>query len=191
VLKTSRLKRGSEELNQILTHEISHLILGSVSDSSMIPKWFDEGLAVYVSHQWGFWESILISGAILGKALIPLDEIEYQFPEKSFKAGLAYAEGYTVINFIINRFGQNRLKNILIELKKGSDFYKALETSLQINQDLFQTEWKNFIFQQYKWIYVINNSQLFWIFLCLLFIIAYVRKRITSRRKFENLDKLP
>ena len=69
-----------------------------------IPRWFDEGLAVYYSGERGLASSSLISKALLSNSIIPLEEIDEVLTFHKEKAQLAYQESFTAITFLIEEF---------------------------------------------------------------------------------------
>ena len=60
----------------------------------------------------------------------------------STQASLAYAESYSAVLTLIDRFGLFRIKQVFEELGEDKDFASAFSDRFMISYAQFQSDWK-------------------------------------------------
>lgn len=125
-----------------LNHEYSHYRLRAFTNShgvdyNKVPEWFDEGIADYNSGQTKNMPSIKVNL----KDLTTYEQYKkvYEYPKDP------YAESYCAVNYLVKHYGQNIIKNILLNLK-DNDFNQSLKLCTNKNLDEFQSD----LFKNYK-----------------------------------------
>lgn len=113
----------------ILAHELTHIIFREYVGSHALPLWVDEGMALYIEDKYtdnsrrsmmGMFEQALAQGRH-----IPLAELAGLTPAslRGKPAGyvsLFYAEAFSLINFMVQRYDKNGLNYFLYHLRNGS-----------------------------------------------------------------------
>jgi hypothetical protein len=183
LLKSPRIVKYPVDLRTLVAHEISHIVLGNLSQVK-IPRWFDEGIAMYESYEWRIGESMWLSWANFTHSILPLSSIALNFPEESQKAKLAYVESFSTIAFIINQFGEESLKEIIGALKEANSFDEALRRVLGLNRTDFADEWKEWVEHKYTGFNVFFNMFFPGGLLLFIFFLAIFLKR--KRIKYET-----
>jgi len=67
--------------------------------SADIPRWLDEGFAMYSAREWGLWDRVNLIAAVLTDNLIPLGEIRSVNTFSESRAQLAYQESALAVQF--------------------------------------------------------------------------------------------
>lgn len=115
----------------VLWHEFIHVITLTASKNKM-PRWFSEGISVYeerqANHAWGERMNLGYRNMILNGELTPLGKLSSAFlaPKDSQHLLFAYYESSLVIDFIVERFGLESLKQILTDLGDGENINIAI-----------------------------------------------------------------
>jgi len=185
VLKSPRAIKRNINLESLIAHEIAHILLGASLKRSP-PRWFDEGVAMYESREWRFWDQTLLSWAVLTHSIIPLSKLEKNFPINRKKEELAYTESFSAIAFMIEEFGKDKLRAIISNLTAGKSFEKAIRASLGISKGKFEKRWKKWVKNRYKGFSMALKLFPWALFPTIFFIVLLVRLR-ESKRKFERL----
>jgi hypothetical protein len=128
-------------------HELTHLVIHQATDNPFgdIPRWLDEGLAVYMSGElqasWRGYGSLVNASAKQGK-LMTLQTLSSSFPADSEQAGLAYAESGMVVQFIIDHYGQDAMAQLLHIFSQGALYDDALKEALGVDTWGLDNAWR-------------------------------------------------
>jgi hypothetical protein len=131
-------------------HELTHLVIHQATDNPFgdIPRWLDEGLAVYMSGEldapWRDYRDTVARSARQGK-LMTLQTLSSSFPADSEQAGLAYAESGVVVEFIIKHYGQEAMAHLLEIFSQGALYDDALEQALGVDTWGLDNAWRQSI----------------------------------------------
>jgi Tol biopolymer transport system component len=136
-----------DELRHVLVHELTHAYMfdmlygGGIGNAITkrgyfdIPLWFAEGLAEWESLGWDRNAEMFVRDGTITGYLPPLEYGE---------GYLVYKEGQVAMRFLVDRFGPDRLRDLLQKMKFHRSFNRAFEASLgtstmHFNQEM--TEW--------------------------------------------------
>jgi hypothetical protein len=127
-----------------LVHELTHLVVhqATFSPYGQLPVWLDEGLATYNE---GELDSVLRSSldkAIPEGALISVRSLCSPFSAYSDKASLAYAESYSIVGYLLDNYGQDKMLNLLTLLKQGNTYDEALTAVYGFDISGLDTHWR-------------------------------------------------
>ena len=116
----------------VLWHEFCHVVTLQLTHNKM-PRWLSEGISVYEELQanptWGQRMNPRYREMILESELTPVSKLSAAFlaPPSPIHLQFAYYESSLVVEFLVQRFGQDALKAILRDLGAGAEINQALE----------------------------------------------------------------
>jgi len=122
---------GQFNWESMLWHEFCHVITLQLTKNKM-PRWISEGISVYEERQanpaWGERLNPRYREMILGKDLTPVSKLSGAFlaPKSALHLQFAYYESSLVVQFLVERFGRDKLLTILRELGQGTDINETL-----------------------------------------------------------------
>lgn len=131
-------------------HELTHLVIHQATDNPYgdIPRWLDEGLAVYMSGEmdagWRGYRAE-VAGSAQANKLMTLQTLSSSFPADSAQAGLAYAESGSVVEFIIQHYGKDAMADLLEIFSEGALYDQALEQALGVDTWELDNAWRESI----------------------------------------------
>lgn len=125
-------------------HEFSHLIIhrATANPYGDLPRWLDEGLAMWAEGDLESDYKSALNQAIRSKQLVSLKSISSNFPADSKQATLAYAESYSVIVFIRDNLGRQKIAELLKAYKGGSTDDAALQSALGMTTAELDSRWR-------------------------------------------------
>jgi hypothetical protein len=167
-----------------------HVLIGqNVHRPQDLPKWFNEGMALIYAGDAEFSRGETLSRAMLTNELIPLNEIDYVLQFQQAKARLAYEQSYAFTFFLIDTFDEYRLLDLLKDLQAGSSFEQAFVSVY--GSPLFELElqWFEYLQDRYRWRFLQNFDTLLWIFIPVLFILAFIAIKLRNRRTVKRWDQ--
>lgn len=115
----------------VLWHEFCHVVTLTKTNNKM-PRWLSEGISVYEEGlrdpSWGQAISPAYREMILGEDLTPVSQLSAAFrrPKSSQHLMFAYYESAIVVDYIVEQFGIEALRNILTDLGKGLQINDAI-----------------------------------------------------------------
>jgi hypothetical protein len=156
VIDYSKMNRSPFKVETTIKHELCHLILhGSIQDS-LLPRWLDEGIAQWVCG--GIAEVViqgeedLLDSAVLSGRLIPMESLRKRFPDDEYSFLLSYAQSKSMVEFIINGYGEKGLKDLLDRLKKGYPIDVAVSDLFSLSLFELENQWKAHLKRQAVWL---------------------------------------
>ncbi len=126
-------------------HELAHLVVGQFGRSCVgghRPTWLNEGLAVYAQ---GAPDSGLlddIADGIGNNRFEPLRSLNGAFPAHDDAAGMAYSQSYSVVDFMLDAYGPEKMQTLLLTLAQGEGYDAALEQVYGFNVDGLELAWR-------------------------------------------------
>ena len=116
----------------VLWHEFCHVITLGLTKNKM-PRWLSEGISVYEERKanptWGQSMTPRYREMILKGELTPIGELSGAFltPKNGLYLQFAYYESSLVVEFLVDRFGLESLKKILLDLGEGKPINPTIE----------------------------------------------------------------
>lgn len=137
-LENSRLK-------QIIWHEYAHVVIRDIT-AGRCPIWLNEGIADYHGYLFAPFNPALLREAYLAGKLFSLKQLEeFGTFTDTKKIRLAYAQSYSIVNFIIDRWGFYKLRHLLEASEKKLPVEELIHSELNIRADKFETEWLKYL----------------------------------------------
>jgi len=111
-----------------LVHELTHLVVhqATFSPYGRLPTWLDEGIAMYNEGEPDPYIQSWLRKAIAEGKLISVRSLCSPFSADPDKAYLSYAESYSLVEYLLDNYGQAKMLNLLSLFKQGSTYDEAL-----------------------------------------------------------------
>ncbi len=148
-MPASKTGYAENDLEALTAHEVTHAFVAAMS-ASQAPPWINEGLAQYEENKVRKLDMIVFDSAIKTRALLSLAQLMRQNLEDMkdpLLVSLFYRQSFHFVNYLIERYGMFRVKQVLGEFAKGKDSEEALRSVLKISPDRLEREWKDTIFK--------------------------------------------
>jgi len=127
-----------------LVHELTHLVVhqATFSPYGQLPVWLDEGLATYNEGALDLVFRSSLEEAILEDELISVRSLCSPFSAETEKARLSYAQSYSLVEYLLDNYGQDRMLELLTILKQGSTYDEALTEVYGFDIDGLDASWR-------------------------------------------------
>ncbi len=199
ILRPLRENSDPVVFSGIMRHEIAHAVIETMlrGHRTSLPRWLNEGLAMYISNTWESPESWSAKKAYLYTSLknrtaLDFSDLEYDFPIGNLSAQHAYMQSYDLTRFIIERYGKKKLRNLLEELSRGVDPNSAWRSAYSKPLSQLIAEWEAEIRRPGALVFLTNFFAAFdtyiWTIMAVLVIIGAfrVRSHIIRKRKYRD-----
>jgi len=127
----------------LIRHELTHLVLHRAIDNPYhaVPRWMDEGVAVYLSEGYtDYWKGFVTS-AVSSKTLIPLQGLTGEFPSVQSEFYLAYGEAVAAVDFFIRTYGDQTFWSLVKSYANGVSDDDAFTTATGSDFAAFNKAW--------------------------------------------------
>jgi len=127
-----------------LVHELTHLVVhqATFSPYGQLPTWLDEGLAMYNEGELDPYLRPYLQRAISDDKLISVRSLCSPFSAEPEKAYLSYAQSYSLVEYLLDNYGQARMLRLLTLLKQGSTYDEALTEVYGFDIDGLDSRWR-------------------------------------------------
>jgi hypothetical protein len=111
-----------------IAHELTHVLVGHLTFSCLgdVPTWLNEGLAVYSEGGLDPASEAQLNEAISNDQLLTVRSLSGGFSEVPSRAYLSYSQSYSLVKYLIETYGQEKMNSLLIALRDGTTIDGAL-----------------------------------------------------------------
>lgn len=182
----------NRSLGELLAHEYAHLVLADLTGFHSAPRWFNEGLAMYISMEWSWSDNLTLSRAAVFGQLLTLKEIENVNRFGKGKAHVAYSQSYLAVKYFFDEYGSRAAAIFIDSIAAGNSVSKALSASIGSTYKEYNDDLKRSILKRYNLMSLFMDTMFFWVGLSVIVLIAtYLRykKKRQYYRKWEEEEK--
>lgn len=131
---------------EAITHELTHAVIAQkmVPPFGGLPHWMDEGLAVYYQGVSSY-EQTALEQAIRDNTLLSIRSLNSNFPTDRAVVDLAYAESWSVVNFMFEQYGKEKVAELIEVFSVGAHQDDGLMEVLGFDVDGLEDEWRRYI----------------------------------------------
>ncbi len=174
-------------LEELLGHEVAHVLIFHASKGRPVPRWFHEGLAMLAEDAWGWEDRSRVALAVLRRGRHDLAGLDDRFGQPD-QVARSYALAGAFVRDLVNRNGRDFPAALLEAVAAGATFDDAFESatgrSLSEAEDSF---WRRFTFW-YRWLPFLTSSTALWLTIALLALLAARRRRQRVRALTQQWD---
>ncbi len=192
VLKTAFM-RGTVHQDVLSTfrHELVHILVQDAAGpyAALVPRWFNEGLAMIHTRAWGLGDVVNISKHLITRKPLPLGELTRGFPDGRWSASVAYAQSYLFLTHLRKEYGSGAPGSILRRVGSGTAFNEAFREVTGRPLHSVEADWRRGLTWRYRYIPMVTSGGTLWLLVTLLFVLGYLRKRRRNRRRLEEWEE--
>ena len=132
-----------------MAHEMAHLVVHQVTMNGYgvsLPTWLDEGLAMYSEGPLASGFAAALSSAVSENRLDSVQSLSSSFPAGTQAAYLAYAESYSLVDYLLDRHGgREKMLEYLSAIRDGSGHEEALASVYGLSPGALDAAWKSYL----------------------------------------------
>jgi hypothetical protein len=131
---------------EAIAHELTHAVVAQkmIPPFGGLPHWMDEGLAVYYQGVSSY-EQAALEQAIRDNTLLSIRSLNSNFPTDREVVDLAYAESWSVVNFMFEHYGEEKVAELIEVFGVGAHQDDGLMEVLGFDVDGLEDEWRLYI----------------------------------------------
>jgi len=165
-------------LEDVLRHEVAHVLIGRAAAGQPVPRWFDEGLAMEAERERRFRDQTQLLYQLVTGPRTNLDDLNRLFRGGESDQVRAYAIAGALVHEVRQRFGAGISGRILARIRDGASFDEAFRSETGLEPIAFENEfWKSQRIWT-TWLSIFTSAGILWPAIALLALVAiYVRHR--------------
>lgn len=188
-MRTNSYPFGSIE--QVYAHELSHIYLYRAV-GFRVPRWFDEGVAMRLSGEWGFKDEIYLALSLPQIALsnFGLKKLEKDFSGYEGASRTSYALSRAFVKDLF--VSDSDLQTFIKEIKNRNSFEVAFIKRFNATPDQAFKAWARKLPWWGPLLIFITSPNTLWLFILFLFIITIfvsIKKRLNWKKKWEEEER--
>jgi len=136
-------RSASDFAGPLVAHELTHLVFDAATTNPYrgVPRWLDEGVAVYLSEGYNsYWKSF-VDGAVADRSVIPLDGLSGLFPSSADQFYLAYGESVAAVDFFVRTHTEQTLWQLVSSYARGLSDDEAFTQATGADMAAFNAAW--------------------------------------------------
>lgn len=137
---------SAPEVDLVIGHELSHLVVGLATRNPLggLPRWLDEGLAMYAEGELPPANREALERAVRQGTLISVRSLSGYTGDPE-QVDLYYAEVYSVVQFLLERYGRDRMRELLERFREGTYQEEALRQVYGLSLDELDAAWREWL----------------------------------------------
>lgn len=143
------IKDINPELKAVLYHEYTHVVVRSITKGKKVATWLNEGIAEYEGARFAVRPMREFGRTAKEGGLLPIKRLEGELSGLTGKeSSLAYLQSYSIVKYIIDKFGLHAVRSMLENIGRGEKTGDAVKKALDIyglDYDGLVAEWKKSI----------------------------------------------
>lgn len=146
-IETSKIDWGL----RTIVHELTHLVINQMTYNPYLdlPVWLDEGLAMYMEGPLTETFNFYLSQAVENDTLLSVRSLASPFSAYADQSYLSYAESHSLVSFLIDRYGREKMLELLTVMARGTDYDKAFEEVYGFDMDGLNDIWHDYVINSY------------------------------------------
>jgi hypothetical protein len=131
-------------VQSVICHEVAHLFFYQATYNALSSgpaTWMDEGYAQYHECVSNDWLGQMVEDAMNRGDLIPLRLATGSFSGDDQRIWLLYAESWSAVAFLYERWGDDGMTRLLEAFREGADSNDALRAATGLDFDEYQEAW--------------------------------------------------
>jgi hypothetical protein len=166
-----------DTLEDVLRHEVAHLLISRAAAGQRVPRWFHEGLAVAVERPWGLEDRTRLASQLLFGPRLDFAAIDRLFTGDQGTQARAYSLSAAIVRDLIDAHGRAVPAAILRAAATGVSFDTALSgvtgrSIPRLEQEFWdrQRTWT-------MWVPIVASTSALWLVVIALAALAVRRRR--------------
>ena len=133
-------------VKQIISHEYTHAVVQDLT-KGRCPTWLNEGLGEYEGRRQMPGSLARLAAASQSQAMIPWKELSdwISTTRPAEEVGLAYEQSYSLVAYLIERYGLWRIRRLLKAITEGGSWQDVLSKEYRLKLARLEADWRTWL----------------------------------------------
>jgi hypothetical protein len=181
-----------DTIEDVLRHEVAHVLIWRASDGHPLPRWFNEGLAMNVERGRRFHDQTELLYQLVKGGETDLHRLDALFTGSQTDQARAYALAGAFVHDVLQMYGATSAKAILSRIHQGASFEEAFLDVTGVSPATAESQFWSRQRIWTSWIPVLTSSTIVWLAITFLALLAIYMRRVRNReieKRWEQEDE--
>ena len=181
-----------DTLEDVLRHEVSHVLIARAAGGRDVPRWFHEGLSVAVERPWDFEDRSRLAWELVAGPRLRLREVDAMFDAGQAAQSRAYSLSAAFVRDLIREYGAAAPAAILRLVREDVPFEQAVVTVAGRTLGGVESEFWNRQRVWTVWLTCFTSGEAFWLLVlgvAALAVWVRRRRRADNRRRWDAEER--
>ena len=178
-----------DTLEDVLRHEVAHVLISRAAGGRAVPRWFHEGLAVTVERGWGLEDRSRLAWELMLGPRLTLHEIDDLFAGGQSAQIRGYSLAPAVMRDLISEHGATAPAAVLHHLANGETFDEAIASVAFRSVGAIEAEFWKRQRTWTLWVPMLTSTTVVWLVVMGLAALAVRRRHVRAaeiRRRWAS-----
>lgn len=179
-----RLPAVGRGIREVFLHEMTHALLMRESGGADLPSWLHEGLAMRLSGEWRFTDTVSL--ALEGR--VPdLWDLRGPFPGTSGRAHRAYLTSQLAVGRLLDEHGPDVVPRLLAAVRRSGDVRAAFEQATGAPLEVFEDRFRRAMELRFGWLVLLTRWPALFVLLAVVLAVGAVARLFRNRRRLAAM----
>ena len=179
----------NDTIEDVLRHEVAHVLIARISGGRRVPRWFNEGVAMEVERERRFQDQTELFYQLVKGGQTDLKQLDDLFTGTQSDQTRAYAIAGALVHDLVLSYGLGAFREILNRVHREVPFDTAFADVTGVSPLAAESEFWRRQRIWTSWIPVLTSSATLWLAVTLLAILAIVMRRRRNRQMERQWEK--
>jgi Peptidase MA superfamily len=189
VLQGRSASSAAGDPSETLRHELAHLALHEYFDDKGVdvPRWFDEGYAVYASGEVGRDNALAANLALAIRGTPTLAAVDTGLTGTALEADASYALAYRAVADLAARDPRNGLTLLFAYWQETGSLDRAVRRAYGVPLEVFERDWRSRVRRRYGVLALVTDLSAASLLLLVILTPLYIARRRRDRVRLAAL----
>ena len=178
------------DMEALLVHELTHVALHRAVSGKRLPRWFNEGLAIYEAGEYSLARTRVLWEATTMGQVLPLDELSASFPNRPHRVSVAYAQSADFVAYMRrDAKSEEYFAAAIGNMREGTAFEAAILDAYGSELSELERSWRATLTDRFHALPLVLGGSGIWVIAFVVIGIGYMRKRRRNKKKLAQWEE--
>ena len=189
LVDVDKATRAYNSLDEVVPHELSHLLVRQRVPHAQLPLWFAEGLAQWQAREWSLVDGWQLMQNVWSGSAPRLDDIARAYPRHEEPAQEAYRISYAAFTELFAEVGFAKLPEFLGVVEARESFGVGFREYWGFSVADYAAYFQDDLEKRYRTKALAFQTGPLFGFAALVFVVVLVRQSFKRRQKYEQMEE--
>ncbi len=189
LVDVQKATRAYNSLDEVVPHELSHLLARQRVPSASLPIWFSEGMAQWQAREFSMVDSWQLMQGVWTGSVPHIEDLAREYPSDEMRAQDAYRVSYVAFTDLFADVGFTKLPELLSAIEAKQSFAGGFADYWGFTVGDFAAYFQDDLERRYKSKALALQSGPLFGFAALVFIAVIIRYSLRRRRKYQQMEE--